>query len=184
MADDTRNALEDAVKGLLQETTDIVEFLRAGEARKLLDRIGELPDPNFLDIAKVAAAVCGTPIGAVGIIDDDTAFYKGLFYDQDVPSAPRENVICNLVLADPLNPLIIPDTKADPRTTHLPFVNGTYDHCRFYAGLPLTTEAGNAVGSLCVLDRNPRQLSDHQLLALKSLRRLVMTLLELQATRP
>ena len=167
---------------LIAESVALAEKLRASEARRILALIEQTPDESFLDIASLAAHICSAPIAAVSLIDETVAHYKGLVGSGDkwqaheFTDAPRDIVACNLTLKAPDQPCIIYDAETDDRTVGLPFFNGTYDYCRFYYGLPLTTKAGYAVGTICVLDRMPRKLRKDQAAALERLRRLVLKL--------
>ena len=174
--------LNDIANSLLQESNALADKLRSREARDILNRIGEVPEQSYLDIASLAAYICAAPIAAVSLIDDDTAYFKGLvggnqlWSSDSFSSAPRELMVCNLTIKTPDQPCIIYDAETDSRVAGLPFVNGTYDYIRFHAGLPLTTKQGNAVGTICVFDRIPRRLRADQLDALERLRRVVLSL--------
>lgn len=169
---DIKNLASELI-GLSQEVSDA---LRSRKAREILDRVGEMPDADLLNIAALAAQICDVPIAAVGLIDQDTAYYKGIIYNEPVVKCNREEVICNLLTKTPDQPLVIYDTEADDRVCGLPFVNGTYDYVKFYHGLPLATKEGHAVGTICVLDRVTRRLRADQEAALYRLRDLVLRL--------
>lgn len=172
----------DAAASLALESAALIEAMRCREARSILDRIGEIPDEVFLDIASLAVQVCQVPIAAVSLIDDTTAYFKGIVgsghgWDAGTFTSGHRNImVCNLTIKTPDQPCIIYDAELDDRVAGLPFFNGTYDHVRFHYGLPLTTKAGNAVGTICVFDRTPRQLGKDQVSALGRLRRLVLNL--------
>jgi len=87
-----------------------------------------------------------------------------------------------IVAADGVE-LVIPDATQDPRFTDNPYVTADPPHVRFYAGVPLVSPEGHAVGTLCVIDRKPRVLSAVQMSALRALRRSVVTELELRRHR-
>lgn len=170
--------LNDIAAQLKREGEEVIERLRAAKARDILEKLGRLPEERFIDIAALAAQVCDVPIAAVSIIDDDTAWYKALQYPDPIDCAPRDNVICNLLTKSPDDPIVIYDASEDMRVCGLPFVNGGYDYIRFYAGYPITTKEGYAVGTICVADRIPRKLRPDQMAALDRLRRLVMAFYE------
>jgi hypothetical protein len=167
---------------LLAETKSLSEKLRSDQARKILDRIGELPEQAYLDLASLAALITNSPVAAVSLIDEDTAYFKGIVGGNDSWSsetfiqAPRHILICNETIKDPNQNCIIYDAKSDDRVKNLPFVDGTYDYVRFYFGLPLVSGEGNAVGTLCVFDRIPKNLEKEQVNALERLRRLAINL--------
>lgn len=173
--------LETAGKEVAELSQEVAERLRALEAESILDRVGELPEEQYLDIAALAAQICDMPIAAVSLIDSTHTRFKGMFSDKAPPfiCLAREDVACNLLTKAPDDPLIIYDMQADARVCGLPLTNGTYDYVRFYAGLALVTETGHAIGTICVLDRVPRKLRKDQLAALERLRRVVLNLLKL-----
>lgn len=171
--------MKKAADDLIAMSSDVKEALRARAARDVLDRVTELPEEQYLDIAAIAAQICNMPIAAVSLIDETHTRFKALHTDAPPPfiCLPREEVICNLLTKAPDDPLIIYDLEADGRVCGLPFVNGTYDYIKFYAGLALVTKEGHAIGTICVVDRMPRKLRKDQLAAMDRLRRIVMALL-------
>ena len=145
-----------------------------------LRRTGLLDTPrerDFDDIARLAAAICGTPVAVVNLIDADRQWFKaevGL----GVSETPLETSLCSHVILE--NDFVeIPDTLADPRMCDNPLciADGGF---RFYAGALLTSGDGLPIGTLCVLDRHPRALSDLQRDALHTLARQVMTQIDLR----
>ncbi|MHA6721454.1 GAF domain-containing protein [Sphingomonas sp. RS2018] len=109
-------------------------------------------DPVLDDIAAEAAALCGTPVALVTLLDRETQWFRAKV-GTDLPGTPVAVAICAHTLAAGAA-LTIPDLAEDPRTADNPLV--TLDpRVRFYAGVPLVTD-GQAVGTLCVLDLAPR----------------------------
>ncbi|MFS0772521.1 PAS domain-containing protein [Sphingomonas sp. 1P08PE] len=152
------------------------------ERRRLeaLDRYAILDTPRetaFDEVAQLAADLCGTPIGVVNLIGDGRQFFKaevGL----GVRETPLETAFCRLaILEDEF--LLVPDASIDPRFDDNPLVHGQ-PGLRFYAGAPLRTPDGLPIGTLCVLDTQPRTLSEVQQRALKVLARQLMTQLDLR----
>ncbi len=134
------------------------------EAARLaaLDSYGVLdtpPEEGFDEVARLASAVCGTPIAVVNLIGEGRQFFKaevGL----GVRSTPLESSFCaKAILEDEF--LIVPDATKDPRFICNPLVTGE-PGLRFYAGALLRTEEGHAVGTVCVLDFQPRELTTLQ----------------------
>lgn len=139
-----------------------------------------LPEEAFNNIVKIASQICQTPISAISFIDSDRQWFKSSI-GMEILESPRKISFCAHVLNEP-NMLIIPDTSQDERFKTNPFVTKE-PFIVFYAGLPIISSDGFALGSLCVIDKEPRRLSDNQLEALKALRDQVQYLLELRLTK-
>src|SRR5260221_3207442 len=150
------------------------ERLAALQAYQILDT---LPEQQFDDIVTLAAAICETPIALLTLIDEERQWFKarkGLA----VPETPREIAFCaHAILTDDV--FEVQDATGDERFAGNPLVTGE-PHIRFYAGAPMITDAGLPIGTVCVIDREPRQLSAHQKTALQALARHVVALLELR----
>ncbi len=134
-------------------------------------------DQGFDDLTKLAAQICGAPIALVSIVDRDRQWFKARFGMQ-LQETPRDQSFCAHALHEPFNLMVVPDAARDLRFSDNPLVTAE-EGIRFYAGAPLLTPKGAALGSLCVLDRKPRELTDLQLSALRILGRQVSYLLEL-----
>lgn len=148
--------------------------LAALRAYAILDTADE---GAFDDITRIAAMVCGTPIAVVNLIDAERQWFKSEI-GLGVRETPLDPSICaHAILQDDL--FVIPDTRLDARFQGNPLVTGD-PHLRFYAGAPLLTPDGHALGTVCVLDTEPRSLSEAQLGALKALARQSMAQLELR----
>jgi diguanylate cyclase (GGDEF)-like protein/PAS domain S-box-containing protein len=136
------------------------------------------PEEDFDGVARLAAAICETPIARVSLVDGDRQFFKSCVAGDAGGGTPRDISFCgHAILEDDL--FIVEDTHADERFADNPLVLGE-DQVRFYAGAPLTTEEGHALGSLCVVDHVPRQLTEAQQEALRTLGRQVVSQLELR----
>jgi len=138
--------------------------------------VDTLPEAAFDDITRLASILCGTPIALVSLIDRDRQWFKsrtGL----DLTEGKREEAFCDHVIREPGQLMEVPDAERDPRFVDNPFVTGEAG-IRFYAGMPLVTPSGAAIGTICVLDRQPRLLSAEQREGMASLARLTMNLLE------
>jgi serine/threonine-protein kinase len=121
----------------------------------------------FDDIAQLASALCGTPMALVTLIDQSRQWFKAKV-GLTASETPRDFAFCAHAIVD-RQPLIVPDALADERFADNPLVTGE-PFIRFYAGVPLLLdEDGAAVGTLCILDRVPRDLSHTQLDALRML---------------
>jgi two-component sensor histidine kinase len=135
------------------------------------------PEPDFDDIAQLAAHICGTPVAAISLVEDRRQWFKaevGL----GVRETPIEVSFCARAALRP-GLTIIPDASADPRFSGNPLVAG-HPHLRFYAGARLDTPDGLPLGTLCVLDYVPRDLWPEQKAGLTALARQVVAQLELR----
>ncbi|MDB6033283.1 MAG: multi-sensor hybrid histidine kinase [Verrucomicrobiales bacterium] len=133
------------------------------------------PEDDFDNLATLAAQICGTPIALVTIIDCNRQWFKSRV-GLDISETSRDVAFCaHAIMQRKL--FIVPDTLKDKRFANNPFVKSN-PKIRFYAGMPLITPNNQALGTLCVLDRVPRILTDHQTQALKALGSYVMSQLE------
>ena len=135
------------------------------------------PEEAFDDLARLAALICQAPIALVNMVDDDRVWSKSNigFLAREVP---RNCSFCDVAI-EGKDVLTVADSRSDRRFAQLPMVVSD-PRIRFYAGAPLVDPSGLAIGTLCVMDRDPRQLSHDQLVALQILARQVMTKLELR----
>ena len=136
------------------------------------------PEQAFDDLASLAAQICGCPIALVTLVDGQRQWFKARV-GLEVAETPREQAFCAHAIVHPEQLMIVPDALRDARFADNPLVTDD-PRIRFYAGAPLLTGQGLALGTLCVIDRTPRQLAPHQLGALRILGRQVSYLLELR----
>jgi GAF domain-containing protein len=134
------------------------------------------PDAAFDDIARLASALCDAPVALVSLIDRDRQWFKARQGFDDEQTA-RDVAFCDHAIREPSRMMEINDATRDARFADNPYVVGE-DHVRFYAGVPLVTPGGAAIGTLCVLDREPRELTEVQRAGMASLARLAMYMLE------
>jgi two-component system, NtrC family, sensor kinase len=135
------------------------------------------PEQSFDDLVILAAHICQTPMATLSLVDDHRQWFKSKF-GVEVKETPREVSICSHAIQQG-DLFIVPDTLQDPRFRENPLVTGE-PHVRFYAGTPLINEDGYALGTLCVLDREPRQLNTEQKEAINALGRLALRQMELR----
>ncbi|KYC40586.1 hypothetical protein WA1_26065 [Scytonema hofmannii PCC 7110] len=133
----------------------------------------------FDDLTRLAAQICGTPIALISLVDEYRQWFKAKV-GLDVESTPRDIAFCSHAILQPNDILIVPDAQLDTRFATNPLV--TSAPCiRFYAGAPLVTPEGYTLGTLCVIDFVPRQISSEQVEALRTLSRQVIAQLELRS---
>lgn len=135
------------------------------------------PEQTFDDLVALAAFVCKTPIAMLSLVDDHRQWFKSKV-GVEVRETPRETSFCAHAIQQH-DLFIVADTLNDARFRDNPLVQED-PHIRFYAGAPLINEEGYALGTLCVVDREPRELDDAQKEALKSLSRLALGQMELR----
>ena len=135
------------------------------------------PEPELDDLARLATYVAATPMAAVTLIDADRQWFKSRV-GSSVEQTPRDMAFCAHAIAG-RDLMVVPDASADERFSDNPFVTGEA-HVRFYAGMPLVSAEGHALGTLCVMDRVPRQLTADQQEALRVLGRQVNVQLDLR----
>jgi PAS domain S-box-containing protein len=161
--------------------------LPANEAERLAalrryDVLDTPPEPAYDDLALLAARLCGAHISLVTFVDEDRQWFKAT-YGMRVRSTPRAHSFCARAIVAPEPKLmVVPDAAADPRFRSNPLVTGE-PHIRFYAGAPLVTPDGHALGTLCVIDKSPREgATDEVAESLAALARQVVAQLELRRT--
>jgi PAS domain S-box-containing protein len=130
------------------------------------------PDQAFDDFTLLASQLCETPIALVSLIDEKREWFKsktGL----DIHEVPRELSFSAHAILDPGVPLVVPDALDDRRFAGNPLVTGE-PNIRFYAGIPLVSPEGFALGTMCVIDRQPRDLTPTHLECLRAISRQVI----------
>jgi two-component system NtrC family sensor kinase len=138
-----------------------------------------LPEQGYDDITALASFICGTPVSLVSLVDSDRQWFKSVI-GLGVVETPRDQSFCAHTIPTG-NSLVIEDAQLDPRFAANPLVTGK-PGIRFYAGAPIVAPGGHVLGTVCVIDTQPRTLTPAQLHALEALARQVMSLLELRRT--
>ena len=134
-------------------------------------------EDDFNEIVQLASKICETPISLISLVDSDRQWFKAKV-GLSVPQTARDVSFCAHALSQDAI-MVVPDTSKDDRFFDNPLVTGD-PHVGFYAGMPLKTESGLVLGTLCVIDHKPRNLNETQLLALNILGKQVIKLLELK----
>jgi anti-sigma regulatory factor (Ser/Thr protein kinase) len=150
------------------------ERLRALRQYRILDTD---PEQAFDDLTLIAAQVCGVPIALISLVDEDRQWFKSRVGIEIRETSRSVSFCAHAILQQGI--FTIADASSDPRFSNNPFVQGD-PHIRFYAGAPITTQDGYALGTLCVIDYVPRKLTDGQIKALEALERQVAAQLELR----
>ena len=129
------------------------------------------------DITALAAYVCHAPIAMISLVDESRQWFKSKL-GLNQRETPRDVAFCAHAILQ-TEPLIVKDALKDARFSDSALVTRS-PHIRFYAGFPLASPEGFAIGTLCAIDRRPRRLSAEQTTAMQTLSRQVMALLELR----
>lgn len=156
--------------------------LPKNEAKRLkvlwqYDVLDTVPEAVFDDLADLAAHICEAPIALISLIDEDRQWFKSRVGLSTRQTSRDISFCAHAILQNGL--FVVSDATKDPRFKNNPLVTGP-QQIRFYAGMPLRTPDGYALGTLCVIDTKPRQLRVEQKRALRVLARHVETQLELR----
>ncbi|HEY1170792.1 MAG TPA: PAS domain S-box protein [Verrucomicrobiae bacterium] len=149
--------------------------VRRLEALRQYDLLDTLPEQALDDLTTLTAQICGTPTCLISLVDENRQWFKSKV-GLSISQTPRDISFCaHAIMQSDL--FIVPDATKDDRFADNPLVA---DGLRFYAGTPLLTPNGEALGALCIMDRVPRQITSQQQNALRIIGRQVMTQLELR----
>ena len=151
------------------------ERLKALKEYQILDT---LPEALYDDITKIASQICETPIALISLIDDKRQWFKS-HHGLGVSETDKDLAYCAHAINDPGEILEVPDAYKDERFHDNPLATGE-PYVRFYAGAPLQDDLGFTLGTLCVIDHEPKQLSNGQKESLWALSRQVVALLKLR----
>ncbi|AWV97182.1 sensor histidine kinase [Arcticibacterium luteifluviistationis] len=155
----------------LQEKERLAEL----ESYSILDT---LPEEDYDNLTTIASEICDTPISLISLIDNKRQWFKskhGIVAEE----TPREIAFCSHAIEDKSSIFEIEDAREDNRFKFNPLVLED-PKVVFYAGVPLITEKGYALGTLCVIDNKPKKLTEKQVQSLKALSNQAMRLMELR----
>src|SRR5437867_1546577 len=170
-----RNFTQNAIVNAAPRPSNEAERLTALRAYDILDTPAE---EAFDDLTRLAAQVCDAPIALVCLVDEERQWFKSKV-GLEISETPRDLAFCAHAVCQ-RDLFVVEDTAADKRFADNPFVVGA-PPIRFYTGMPLNApEGGHAIGTLCVMDRQPRRLTHAQIEALRILSHQVMMQLELR----
>jgi hypothetical protein len=150
--------------------------LAALESYRIMDSGAE---QAFDDFVELASRICGTPIALITLLDSERQWFKarkGL----EVEQTPREHAFCSHTIMT-TETMVVNDAQQDQRFRANPLVTGD-PYIRFYAGAPLIDRDGQVLGSLCVIDREPQDLSEENRKALEALGRQIIAQMDLRKT--
>src|SRR5438552_528578 len=141
------------------------------------DLLDSVPEEVFDDLTELAARICEAPVAMITLVDEDRQWFKAKV-GVSLKETSRDISFCAHAIMQP-GLFIVPDATRDQRFSKNPLVKSD-PKVRFYAGAPLVSPDGYALGTLCVIDKVPRELRPEQKQALRVLSRHVMTQLELR----
>jgi GAF domain-containing protein len=163
---------EEVEMGAPTISTNDAARVRALQKYAILD---SEPEHAFDDLTFLASYVCKTPIALISLVDENRQWFKAKV-GISATETSRNIAFCSTAIQQP-DVFVVPDALKDERFRTNPLVVSD-PNIRFYAGAPLINEDGYALGTLCVIDRAPRELAEDQELALKALSRLVLMQME------
>lgn len=158
-------------------TTGFDESARIDAVRRY-DILDTPPDGSFDRITALAAELFDVPIALVTIVDDDRIWFKSRFGLEGVEQIGRDPGLCaSAIMQD--EPYIVEEARKDARSLANPLVSGRFG-LQFYAAAPLRTADGHRLGTLCIIDREPRMFSPRQADLLQHLSAIVIDEMELR----
>lgn len=149
--------------------------LQALHPFKLLE---QLPEKYFNNFARIIAATFDAPIALISFVEEEEVSFPGNFGMEDTQSVSRGISLCSLAVLDE-SPTIFHDALKEPCLLSNPLVAGEFG-LRFYAGVPIVTNDGYAIGTVCIVDKEPREFSQQETEMLKEFAQTAMRELEMR----
>lgn len=140
--------------------------------------IGAIESSDFDFITHLAAQICGTKISLISLVTNNTQWFLS-HHGLPVRETPRDFSFCAHAINTPSEAFIIEDARVDERFSDNPLTTGD-PYVIFYAGIPLLSDNGFPLGSLCVIDNEPKKLNEEQLFSLNQLAKQVVSVMELR----
>lgn len=140
-----------------------------------------LPEDEYDAITQLAARICQTPVSLISLIDENRQWFKSA-HGLTIHQTPREHALCAYAILTPDRVMEVYDARTDARFTDNPLITGD-PHVVFYAGTPLVDADGHTLGTLCVIDHQPRHLMPEQILTLQALGKQVVAQLQLHRSQ-
>ena len=153
------------------------ERLRALARYKLLDNV---PEGYFINLAQIIAKTFDAPIALVSLVDKEEVNFPGNFGMEDITEVARGISLCSLAVLDE-EPTVFEDALKQPCLLANPLVTGEFG-LRFYAGAPIVTSDGFAIGTVCIVDKEPRTFSHEEKAMLQDFANSAMGELEIRRT--
>ncbi|MFV8226481.1 sensor histidine kinase [Christiangramia aquimixticola] len=165
---------------MIKPEIPINENKRLEELKKysILDTLSER---DYDNLTAIASEICDTPISLISLLDDKRQWFKS-HHGLDVSETPKEVAFCAHAINKPNEVFIVQDSRKDERFFDNPLVTDD-PNVIFYAGIPLKSDTGYPLGTLCVIDHKPKQLTQNQINSLSALADQVMNLLELRRSK-
>jgi len=172
-----RIIVDDFGKHRAEETANTVDESARLDAVRRYNVLDMPPDGAFDRVTALAARIFRVPVAIVSIVDENRIFFAS-HHGIDLDQIDRNPGLCASVILDD-EPWIVTNARTDPRALANPLVAGEFG-LQFYAGVPLRTRDGHALGTLCVMDFEPREVTAEELESLEDLAALVMSELEIR----
>jgi GAF domain-containing protein len=138
----------------------------------------EIPEGYFVNLATIMAKTFNTPIALVSFVDKEEVAFLGNFGMEDTSKVSRGLSLCSLAILDE-SPTVFPDALKEPCLLANPLVTGNFG-LRFYAGAPIITKEGFAIGTVCIVDKEPRTFTNEDINLLEYFARVAMQEVEMR----